>query len=194
MLQKTREPMDHIWQQVRNLHIEVPRALNPEMLPLQIDYGGQLVMVTEIQFDYKGGATDLQVGVGWKATALRFNNGDNLIGSPRLGWGHSPRLSVDECQDWTPQVFNIADAMFPLTLPAPVPGINTSLDGLSQWNIGYGREVDTWIWIYDVDLLGWEALGPDEDFLEFDTDSGVIRMPIVVPDIRDLQVGYDLYL
>lgn len=194
MLQRTREPMDHIWQQVRNLSIGVPRALNPEDLPLQIDYGGQPIIVTEVQFDYKGGAADLQVGVGWKATALRFNNGDNLIGSPGVGWRHSPRLSVAESEDWTPKTFNIKDVAFPLVLPSPVPGINTSLDGLSSWNIGYGREVDTWVWIYDIALLGWDALGPDEDFLEIDTDSGVIRMPLVVPDVRGLQVGYDLYL
>ncbi len=195
MLQRVRETMDDIWQEVRDLGIVVPHALNPEDLPLALTEEGQLVLVTEVHFDYRGPAAGLQLGVGWKSTTpLDFNNGLSLLNFPYIGYGWSNPFTVPESTVWTPYTRDLSRFGEEAILMAPAVEDNFQLDGTRR-DIGYGREVDAWVWIYVVAELGLYAFGPDADFLAIDTDSGVIRMPgapVVESEVRELEVRYSL--
>lgn len=202
MVQTLRESMRSVWQEVRNLGIVVPRAINPEDLPLT-PASGEIVGITEVWMDYQGPYHAL--GLGWgliPAGAADFNNGDNLI-PDAWTWGVLPAIgqrATWASLRWTRTHLGAGFGRMVI----PYAGEYLARGGaLRTLNVG---TADTWIWVFDITAMMADGLMAEDDsvvleeyFLEIDTDADVVELqeppyvPPVIPaaDVRDLEVRYE---
>ena len=166
-------------------------------LPLLVT-SGTIVYVKSAKFEYQGPATNLQIGVGWKAPAntllspnpLDFNSGQNLIRAGDGGFGFTNLIGVPAAS-----VFTFFTVVFtqPIILLAPVIGTNIRVSG-QTFQMSAGQRSDAWVWIYDVNVMGGSRVSPDTGFLVIDNDSGVIELKSasVGQAVRSLDVEYGL--
>ncbi len=164
-------------------------------LPLQVT-SGAIVFVKSAKFEYQGPATNLQIGVGWKAPAntllspnpLDFNNGQNLMRAGDGGYGFSPLIGVPAAGVFTSFTIAFTSA---IVLLAPVIGTNIRVSG-ATFQMNAGQKADAWVWMYDVNQLGQGQIGPDTGFLIIDNDSGVIELKSAAAGqaARNLDVEY----
>lgn len=174
-----------------------PQALNPGSLPLQVT-SGQLVYVRKATFEYKGPATTLQIGVGWKApwndifhpVSLNFNSGQNLIRAGDGGFGFTNLIGTPNASVFTSMTVTFVN---PVIMLAPVIGTNIRVSGTS-FSMAAGDYADAWVWIYDTAKMGQNAVSPDTSFLVIDTDSKVIQLKssVSAQAVQGLGVEYTL--
>ena len=187
-------PYEGIMSEVRDLGIRVggPKAIGPVGLDV---LEGQEVHITEVTFNYRGPATRILVGVGWKLSTS-FESGARLVASPFRGWGFSPPFNVDESVNFLPYQFVVNRGSW--VLLAPVLGANTERNG-TQVIIEDGKNIDSWQWALDlaiVDLFSPFVAESSAGFLALDTDTRVINMPLapVIPaaELGSIEVRYTL--
>lgn len=188
--------MEPVWEEVEELGILVPRALNPEELPLT-PASGRLVGLTEVQFEYRGPVKRLAVAWGLKpAGFVDFNNGDSLI-PQAWNWGV---VVVDEAAEWAP--FSTVSPAGLARATMPYAGDYTTRGGYAaRLHVG---TADTWVWLADYDLAEQIAeeilvaiddlLVQEELILVIDTDADVVELQAPPPpaaDVRALEVRYE---
>ncbi len=200
MVQTLRESMRGVWQEIRNLGIVVPRAINPEDLPLT-PASGEIVGITEVWLDYQGPYHAL--GLGWgliPAGAVSFDNGRGLIPE---AWTWDVLPAIGERATWASFRWTRTQlgAAFGRMV---IPYAGDYLDrGGAQRTLNVGT-ADTWIWVFDFTAMMADGLSPEDDsvvleeyFLEIDQDADVVELqalplpPVPAADVRDLEVRYE---